>query len=189
VRQPWAIIDTSAYIDHWRHGLRDDAMARVTQGFVVRLSAVVLSELRRGARDRASGRVVEGLRTRSPEVWEPNAQDWWEAGRLIRLIGDAEHFDRTKRRDFQNDALIALTARRHGAVVVTSNAKEFQLLGRALRVRILAVAPNADDSSGAVDGLEGDGSTLASRRRDSEVGGHVARRGRVRRARGPRERH
>jgi predicted nucleic acid-binding protein len=47
--------------------------------------------------------------------------------------------DRSKRRDFQNDALIALTARRHGATVVTANRHDFELLGRKLGVRILAV--------------------------------------------------
>jgi predicted nucleic acid-binding protein len=64
---------------------------------------------------------------------------WWEAGRLIRTIGDTQDWDRSKRRDFQNDVLIALTARRHGATVVTTNREDFTLLGRKLGVRILAV--------------------------------------------------
>jgi predicted nucleic acid-binding protein len=73
------------------------------------------------------------------EVWEPTPKDWWEAGRIIRTVGDAQHWDRNKRRDFQNDALIALTARGHGATVVTANREDFELLGRTLRVAILAV--------------------------------------------------
>jgi predicted nucleic acid-binding protein len=82
---------------------------------------------------------VGGLHRRAAEVWEPGAEDWWEAGRLIRAIGDRHDFDRAKRRDFQNDALIALTARRHGALVVTTNTRDFQLLGRAVGVRVLAL--------------------------------------------------
>jgi predicted nucleic acid-binding protein len=70
--------------------------------------------------------------------WEPTAADWWEAGRLVRKIGDAEGWDRNKRRDFQNDALIALTARRHGATVVTANVSDFDLLARELRIHMLA---------------------------------------------------
>jgi predicted nucleic acid-binding protein len=99
----------------------------------------VLSELRRGARTRAAERTVAKLHTLARDPWTPNQNDWWAAGRLIRTLGDAQDWDRSKRRDFQNDALIALTARRHGATVVTANREDFELLGRKLGVRILAV--------------------------------------------------
>jgi predicted nucleic acid-binding protein len=65
--------------------------------------------------------------------------DWWEAGHLIRRIGDAQGWDSKKRRDFQNDALIALTARRHGATVVTANRRDFGLLSRAVPFSLFAV--------------------------------------------------
>ena len=65
--------------------------------------------------------------------------DWWEAGHLIRKIGDARGWERSKRRDFQNDALIALTARRHGATVVTADAPDFALLAGELRIAVLPV--------------------------------------------------
>jgi len=61
------------------------------------------------------------------------------AGRLIRRIGDAQGWDIKKRRDFQNDALIALTARRHGATVVTANRRDFALLSRHVRISVLTV--------------------------------------------------
>jgi predicted nucleic acid-binding protein len=135
----WAVIDTSVYIDHWERGLHQDALDRVRHAFVVRHSAVVLSELRRGARTRAAERTVAQLRRLARDPWTPVSSDWWEAGRLIRTIGDAHDWDRTKRRDFQNDTLIALTARRHGATVVTANREDFDLLARRLGVAILAV--------------------------------------------------
>jgi predicted nucleic acid-binding protein len=52
-------------------------------------------------------------------------------------VGDREHWDKAKRRDFQNDALIALTARRNGATVVTRNRRDFDLLSRAVPVGVL----------------------------------------------------
>jgi len=58
---------------------------------------------------------------------------------LIRKIGDAQQWERSKRRDFQNDALIALTARRHGATIVTANRGDFDLLAREFRVSVLPV--------------------------------------------------
>jgi predicted nucleic acid-binding protein len=135
----WAVIDTSVYIGHWEHGLHNEALEQVRRAFIVRHSAVVLSELRRGARTRAAERTVAKLRALARDPWTPNQNDWWEAGRLIRTIGDAHDWDRSKRRDFQNDALIALTARRYGATVVTANREDLELLGRKLGVRILAV--------------------------------------------------
>lgn len=102
----WAVIDTSVYIGHWERGLYDEALERVRRAFIVRHSAVVLSELRRGARTRAAERTVARLHALARAPWTPNQKDWWEAGRLIRTIGDAHDWDRGKRRDFQNDALI-----------------------------------------------------------------------------------
>jgi predicted nucleic acid-binding protein len=135
----WAVIDTSVYIGHWEHGLYEEALQRVRRAFIVRHSAVVLSELRRGARTRAAERTVARLRALARDPWTPSENDWWEAGRIVRTLGDAHHWGRSKRRDFQNDALIALTARRRGATVVTANRDDFELLGRKLGVRILAV--------------------------------------------------
>ena len=125
---PWAILDTNVYVGHWEGGRYDDVLAEVRRAFVVRQSAIVLSELRRGARTGTARTLVDNLRERATVVWAPQTADWWEAGRLIRELGGARSWDRSKRRDFQNDALIALTARRHGATVVTANRTEFELL-------------------------------------------------------------
>ena len=136
---PWAILDSDIYIGHWEQGLYDEGLARVRKAFIVRHSSVVLSELRRGARTPDSRRLVRSLHRLARVRWEPNDQDWWEAGRLVREIGDEENWEINKRREFQNDALIALTACRHGATVVTANAGDFSLLSRELGIRVLAL--------------------------------------------------
>lgn len=135
----WAVIDTSVYIGHWERGLYEDALAEVRRAFVIRHSAVVLSELRRGARTRDAERTVKRLHGHARTVWEPSPTDWWEAGKIIRTVGDVHDWDRNKRRDFQNDALIALTARGHGATVVTANRAGFEILGKRLGVAVLVV--------------------------------------------------
>lgn len=133
----WAVIDSSVYIGHWERGLYEDTLTTVRKAFIVRHSAVVLSELRRGARTRPAQRLVDALAALAPGPWEPSADDWWKAGRLIRMIGDGQGWEIGKRREFQNDALIALTARRQGATVVTSNREDFLLLSEATGVRVL----------------------------------------------------
>ncbi len=135
----WAVIDTSVYVDHWERGLHADALDRVRQAFIVRHSAVVLSELRRGARTRQAERAVARLRRLAHQVWQPASEDWWEAGQLIRTVGDANGWGPGKRREFQNDALIALTARRHGAAVVTANRADFERLADAVGIPVLFV--------------------------------------------------
>jgi len=135
----WAILDTNVYVGYWERGLYEERLSAVQRAFMVRHSAVVLSELRRGARTRDAQSIVEDLFRIARIQWEPTPADWWEAGRLIRKIGDARRWDRNKRRDFQNDALIALTARRHGATVVTADSQDFDLLAKELRIAVLSV--------------------------------------------------
>jgi predicted nucleic acid-binding protein len=133
-----AILDTSIYIDHWERGLYQETLENLRRAYIIRHSAVVLSELRRGARGRDADRLVADLYELATIPWEPSVADWWEASRLVRNIGDSEGWDINKRRDFQNDALIALTARSHGATVVTANSSDFELLRSELRISILA---------------------------------------------------
>lgn len=132
-----AILDTNIYIGLWERGLYGALLDSIRRAYIVRHSAVVLSELRRGARMRAANQLVEALYQLARVCWEPAASDWWEAGRLVRTLGDEKGWDTNKRRDFQNDALIALTARRHGATIATADSSDFSLLGRELRISIL----------------------------------------------------
>ncbi|MBI4472393.1 MAG: PIN domain-containing protein [Acidobacteria bacterium] len=136
---PLAIVDTSVYVNYWEGVLDEKALGQVRATFIVRQSSVVLSELRRGARTRQARRLVEALRRLSKIQWTPATTDWWQAGVIIQKIGDAHHWDRRKRQEFQNDTLIALSARRYGATIVTSNQTDFELLANELRIRILLV--------------------------------------------------
>ena len=135
----WAIIDTSVYIDHWERGLHEEALLAARKAFIVRHSSIVLSELRRGARTPEARDLVDRLFRLARIQWAPTATDWWEAGLIIRQIGDAERWDAQKRHSFQNDALIALTARRHGATIVTTNRSDFELLSKKIGVPLNAI--------------------------------------------------
>jgi predicted nucleic acid-binding protein len=131
----WAVLDTNVYVDFWERGLHAQALQAIHAAFVIRHSAVVLSELRRGARTQQARRTVEGLYRLATEVWEPSADDWWQAGKLVREIGDQQTWDVHKRREFQNDALLGISVRRRGGLLVTSNRSDFQLLERRLGLR------------------------------------------------------
>src|ERR1043166_3102547 len=133
---PQAILDTNVYIDHWERGSYQETLETIRRAYIIRHSIGVLSELRRGARGRDAERLFTSLFELATVVWEPSGRDWWEACRLVRNIGDKQNWDINKRRDFQNDALIALTARRYGATVVTANSSDFELLRSELRIAV-----------------------------------------------------
>ena len=115
------------------------SLSAISKGFIVRQSAVVLSELRRGARSKKARKLVAALFRFAKIQWSPTAMDWWNAGRMIQKIGDAQTWDPRRRRDFQNDALIGLTALRYGATVVTTNRADFELIAEEVGISILAV--------------------------------------------------
>ena len=140
---PFALLDSNVYIDHWEHGAHADQLDELRHAFIVRYSAVVLSELRRGAHSAAARRTVDALRRLATLTWTPTEDDWWRAGELVQKLGARQGWDTRKKRDVQNDALIALTAVRHGATVVTSNAADFELLGRELPLSALFLRARA----------------------------------------------
>jgi predicted nucleic acid-binding protein len=117
-----AILDTSVYIDNLRSG-RFEKEIRNLQ-FVIRLSAVVLAELSRGARSREMKAFVNGLE-KNLRVIAPNEREWAQSGHIVNRIATAKRYDVNKTREIHFDVLIALTARRIGAVVITSNSADF----------------------------------------------------------------
>jgi len=135
----WALLDTNVYIGHWERGLFEHELKQILRVHIVRHSSVVLSELRRGARSAPARARVEELRRAAPVEWAPLSDDWWEAGDLVRRTGDARGWDVGKRREFQNDALIALTARRHGAALVTANRSDFELLADRVKFPLIVL--------------------------------------------------
>ena len=70
-----AILDTNVYIDHWERGLYQDTLENLRRAYIIRHSAVVLSELRRGARGRDAELLVASLFELATVRWEPSVAD------------------------------------------------------------------------------------------------------------------
>jgi predicted nucleic acid-binding protein len=123
-----AIVDTSVYVELLRNGRF--AHELVTLPHLVRSSAVVLSELRRGATLVRERRWIDELERNHP-VFFPGAWEWRRAGEMLERMRRAHGYDARKLRDLHFDALIALTARAVGAVVITCNRDDFEALRKA----------------------------------------------------------
>jgi predicted nucleic acid-binding protein len=117
-----AILDTSVYIDNLRFGRFKQEILELK--FVVRLSAVVLAELSRGARSREMRRFVDDL-AKNLRIIAPNEREWIQSGRIVSRLVAAKGFDIHKTREIHFDVLIALTARRIGACLITCNVDDF----------------------------------------------------------------
>jgi predicted nucleic acid-binding protein len=129
-----AILDTSVYIDNLRSGRFKQEILGLQ--FVVRCSAVVLAELSRGARSREMKKFVADL-AKNLRVIAPNEREWVESGHIVNRIVTAKGYDVHKTREIHFDVLIALTARRIGAVVITCNAEDFTTVRRFTNFNLL----------------------------------------------------
>jgi predicted nucleic acid-binding protein len=97
--------------------------------------------LLQGARgDLGRARVRNATRTleKTERVVAPTHADWDTSGALQGRIWDEHPSLRTK--SLQNDLLLACSARRIGATVVTENLSDFRLIGRQLPHRACSMA-------------------------------------------------
>jgi predicted nucleic acid-binding protein len=96
---------------------------------------VVLAELWRGARKPAEREFLRALQRNHP-VLAPTAGNWLESGQLLAKIGADKGFTPQKLRDLHFDVLIALTARSHGARLITSNRADFELINSHCKFKL-----------------------------------------------------
>ena len=121
------IFDTSVLVDDLRTGRHQRKIQSITG--LLRTSSVVLAELWRGATNPAEQRFLHRLERNHP-VLTPTKKNWLESGQILAKIRANTGFTPEKLRDLHFDALIALTARSHGARIITSNRTDFTLIQR-----------------------------------------------------------
>ena len=123
-----AILDTSVYLSFLRRGGEIRDLGFLLRPTLLYLSSVVFAEIYTGAKDRLTARRLERLyRTfeRLDRVAAPDKQVWFEAARVLQQIRVQHGFEETGLARLTHDVLIALTARKIGAVVFTRNEKDF----------------------------------------------------------------
>jgi predicted nucleic acid-binding protein len=119
------VFDSSVLIDQIRTNCYLARMLDLTG--VVRNSAVVLAELWRGATTPVDRQVIQEIEERHP-ILTPTEKNWLESGRILAKIFADKGYEPKKLRDLHFDVLIALTARSHGAKLITSNRADFELI-------------------------------------------------------------
>jgi predicted nucleic acid-binding protein len=127
------IFDTSIFIDHLRRGHHREGIESVTG--LIRSSSVVLAELWRGATKSAEREFLRALEKNHP-VLTPTEKNWLESGQILGKIYAAKGFSPDKLRDLHFDVLIALTARSHGARLITSDQADFELINNYRKFQV-----------------------------------------------------
>jgi len=139
---PGVIFDTSVWIAYQPE--------RLPAGFL--MSAVVIQELTAGATDKSNLQKWEAVyraHEKQGTLLVPTGEDWWLAGKVLNSLLRGErraHAGRTPKKEAEfkqriiRDVLIARTARRAGAVLITDNLKDFQMIRRFCAVQITSGA-------------------------------------------------
>jgi predicted nucleic acid-binding protein len=130
------ILDTSILVDYLRTGQHQDRMNSLVG--ILRNSAVVLAELWRGASKPAERAYLRNLEKNLP-VLVPSKQNWLDSGELLSQMRRDRGFTPEKLRNLHFDVLIALTARSHGARLVTSDRSDFELIASYKAAKALSL--------------------------------------------------
>lgn len=131
------VVDTNVVIQHGMAALR---------GVV---SAVVLQELTAGAHDTAEVRRLGTVRAEAEDdgvLLTPDGEDWRFAGKVLHALyhglrshrkGLTPAIPKEEQQRLLRDVLIARSARRINAGVVTYNAGDFEKISRFCNVRVV----------------------------------------------------
>jgi predicted nucleic acid-binding protein len=119
------ILDTSVLIDDIRTG-HYRRRIQALHG-LIRNSAVVMAELWRGVVKPAERVFLRALGRNHPTL-TPTERNWLESGEILGEIRAGRGFTADKLRALHFDVLIALTARSHGARLITSNRADFEMI-------------------------------------------------------------
>src|SRR5262249_21460968 len=127
------VFDTSVLVDHLRTSCYEEQIDSVTG--IVRNSSVVLAELWRGAATRQEHKFLDALASDHP-ILTPTEKNWLESGRILAKIRARKGFTPNTLRDLHFDVLIALTARSHGARLITSNRADFEMISSYKKLQL-----------------------------------------------------
>jgi predicted nucleic acid-binding protein len=139
---PGIVFDTSVFIAY--------KPAVFPAGFL--MSAVVIQELTAGAQDKTDIQKLNAIRLeyeKEGRLLVPLGEDWWLAGKVLYALlrglksergGLTPKLHPHEKQRIIRDVLIARTVKSAGALLVTDNRADFELIKRFCNVRTIAGA-------------------------------------------------
>jgi predicted nucleic acid-binding protein len=143
------VVDTNLYIRATRDDEWSQALERFFLAFTpeIYLHSVIALEILAGATSPALERRTEERFIRPFErrerVFTPSHSSWkGAAAALARLVRERKVSPEGVKKSLVNDCLIAASARDHGFVLVTDNAKDFELIRDTLPIEFVPPWPD-----------------------------------------------
>lgn len=133
------ILDTSIYIPFINNGITHPILGLQLGKPIFYMSAVVIEELYAGALDNASIKLLDRLyRTfeNLGRIVTPGGSDWQKTGKVIAKLGRKYGFEERYLSKITNDVLIAISANRTGAIIVTCNSLDFSRIKEFVNFKI-----------------------------------------------------
>jgi len=137
VRQK-AVPDTSFLVEHFRKGTLQSTFIELARTYHISFSVVVLMELLSGAYDPKEQKLIEQI-ARNFSVLNVTEQQWYVCGGIMMKLRRDKKTDPTRVKSLLSDILIATSVRAAGAVLITRNEKDFQLIKDVYDFKFLAV--------------------------------------------------
>ncbi len=114
------------------------------------MSSVVMQELVAAATDKTDVRNFKASKDkyeREGKMLVPDSNDWWQVGFILnsylrklksRVSGRIPRLQQNEKARLVRDALIAVTARRAGALLVTDNLADFEKIRAYCKVKVMS---------------------------------------------------
>ena len=133
-----AVPDTSFLVEHFRKGTLQSTFIELARTYHISFSVVVLMELLSGAYDPKEQKLIEQI-ARNFSVLNVTEQQWYVCGGIMMKLRRDKKTDPTRVKSLLSDILIATSVRAAGAVLITRNEKDFQLIKDVYDFKFLAV--------------------------------------------------
>lgn len=125
--KPKAVPDTSFLIEHFRKGTVQESFLNITRYYHVSFCPVVLMELLAGAYDPKERKLIDQI-SRNFTVIPITELQWFACGEIMMKLRKNKKIDPERIKGLLADILIAVSVRNAGAVLITRNAKDFDLI-------------------------------------------------------------
>lgn len=142
------VLDTNLFIEAARDRQKAEELSAFSSAFLpqLHLHAVVVQDLLAGATSpewrREIERGVVAPYERRGRVVTPSYRAWKRSGEIIaELVEERKLSPGGIRRSFANDALLAASCREEGFVLITGNARDFELIAGVEPVRFVEPWP------------------------------------------------
>ncbi|MBI3017385.1 MAG: PIN domain-containing protein [Deltaproteobacteria bacterium] len=122
-----AFFDTNIYVDLLKGNIEFSDLSSY-QGYLIRLSPIVKSELLRGCKTERAKKITLSLVEQLTELPAPTNKMWERAASILAKL---PILGQTRLGELQNDVLLALTTRQVGAIFITQD-KDFEEIQKHL---------------------------------------------------------